>query len=180
MIGSDQVASLDGRLLRKPGSAEVAVAQLRACQGKTVLFHTAVAVIATDTGETLEHVDRTEVQFRRLDVAALEQYVRLEQPARLRRQLQSRGARRRVVRADLVAGPDGAHRTAADLRCGGAQEAGRRSAAPLTLLVSSAVSTALRSSGNGALALNGSPVSGHSNDSECACRNIRCKPNDFK
>ena len=80
VIGSDQVASLDGRLLRKPGSAEVAVAQLRACQGKTVLFHTAVAVIATDTGETLEHVDRTEVQFRRLDVAALEQYVRLERP----------------------------------------------------------------------------------------------------
>jgi septum formation protein len=80
VIGSDQVASLDGRLLRKPGSAEVAVEQLRACQGKTVLFHTAVAVIATDTGETLEHVDRTEVQFRRLDVAALEQYVRLERP----------------------------------------------------------------------------------------------------
>ncbi len=80
VIGSDQVASLDGRLLRKPGSAEVAVAQLRAAQGKTVLFHTAVAVIATDSGETLEHVDRTEVQFRRLDVAALEQYVRLERP----------------------------------------------------------------------------------------------------
>ena len=53
VIGSDQVASLDGRLLRKPGSAEVAVAQLRACQGRTVLFHTAVAVIATDSGETL-------------------------------------------------------------------------------------------------------------------------------
>jgi septum formation protein len=80
VIGSDQVASLDGRLLRKPGSAELAVAQLRAAQGKTVVFHTAVAVIATGTGETLEHIDRTEVRFRRLDVAALEQYVRLENP----------------------------------------------------------------------------------------------------
>ena len=80
VIGSDQVASLDGSLLRKPGSAELAVTQLRACQGRTVLFHTAVAVIAIDSGETLEHVDRTEVQFRRLDVAALEQYVRLERP----------------------------------------------------------------------------------------------------
>jgi septum formation protein len=80
VIGSDQVASLDDRLLRKPGSEEVAVEQLRACQGKTVLFHTAVALIATDTGETLEHVDRTEVRFRRLDVAALEQYVRIERP----------------------------------------------------------------------------------------------------
>jgi septum formation protein len=80
VIGSDQVASLDGHLLRKPGSAEVAVAQLRACRGKTVLFHTAVAVVATDSGDTLEHVDRTEVVFRRLDDSALEQYVRLESP----------------------------------------------------------------------------------------------------
>jgi septum formation protein len=80
VIGSDQVASLDGRLLRKPGSAEVAVAQLRAAQGKTVLFHTAVAVIATGSGQTLQHVDCTEVLFRRLDEVALEQYVRLESP----------------------------------------------------------------------------------------------------
>src|SRR5262245_20235690 len=80
VIGSDQVASLDGHLLRKPGSAEVAIAQLRAAQGRAVLFHTAVAVIATGSGQTLQHVDRTEVQFRRLDDTALERYVRLESP----------------------------------------------------------------------------------------------------
>ena len=45
-----------------------------------MLFHTAVAVIATDSGATLQHVDRTEVAFRRLDDSALEQYVRLESP----------------------------------------------------------------------------------------------------
>ena len=80
VIGSDQVASLDEPVLRKPGTPDVAVAQLRAAQGKIVLFHTAVAVIATDTGETLEHVDRTAVRFRRLHDAALERYVRLENP----------------------------------------------------------------------------------------------------
>lgn len=80
VIGSDQVASLDGQVLRKPGSADAAVAQLAACQGKSVLFHTGVAVVATDSGETLTHVDRTEVRFRRLDRAALERYVRLESP----------------------------------------------------------------------------------------------------
>jgi septum formation protein len=80
VIGSDQVASLDGHILHKPGSAEVAVAQLRAAQGKAVLFHTGVAIIATGSGQTLQHVDRTEVQFRRLDDAALERYVRLESP----------------------------------------------------------------------------------------------------
>jgi septum formation protein len=80
VIGSDQVASLDGRLLRKPGTADVAVEQLRAAQGKTVLFDTAVAIIATDSGQTLQHVDRTAVRFRRLGAAALERYVRLESP----------------------------------------------------------------------------------------------------
>jgi septum formation protein len=80
VIGSDQVASLDGRVMRKPGSAEIAVAQLRAAQGKSVLFHTGVAVVAAGTGTTLQHVDRTEVIFRRLDDAALERYVQLESP----------------------------------------------------------------------------------------------------
>ena len=80
VIGSDQVASLDGEVLRKPGSPAVATAQLRACRGRSVLFHTGVAVVATRTGETLAHVDRTEVTFRRLDDAALERYVQLESP----------------------------------------------------------------------------------------------------
>jgi septum formation protein len=80
VIGSDQVASLDGRLLRKPGSHEVAVAQLAACQGRSVLFHTAVTVIDTRSGATAEHIDRTEVKFRKLGAAALDRYVRLEQP----------------------------------------------------------------------------------------------------
>jgi septum formation protein len=80
VIGSDQVASLDGQLLRKPGATDVAVAQLLACQGRTVLFHTAVALIATDSGATAQHVDVTEVRFRRLDTAALAEYVRREQP----------------------------------------------------------------------------------------------------
>lgn len=80
VVGSDQVASLDGRLLRKPGSAEAAVAELCAAQGRTVLFHTAVAIVATGSGDTLTHVDRTEVRFRRLERAALERYVLLESP----------------------------------------------------------------------------------------------------
>lgn len=80
VIGSDQVASLDGRLLRKPGTPEVAVAQLEACQGRSVLFHTAVALVDTRSGAVAEHVDRTEVRFRKLATSALAAYVRLEQP----------------------------------------------------------------------------------------------------
>jgi septum formation protein len=80
VVGSDQVASLDGHLLRKPGTAEAAIAQLEACQGRAVLFDTAVAVIATNSGRTLTHVDRTEVRFRRLNRTSLERYVQLESP----------------------------------------------------------------------------------------------------
>jgi septum formation protein len=80
VIGSDQVASLDGRLLRKPGDAATALNQLAACQGRTVNFDTAVAIVDTRTGRTLEHVDRTEVRFTSLGPAALARYVELEQP----------------------------------------------------------------------------------------------------
>jgi len=80
VIGSDQVASLDGQLLRKPGDHVTAVRQLEACQGRTVTFDTAVALIDTRTGATLQHVDRTEVRFATLETAALDRYVQREQP----------------------------------------------------------------------------------------------------
>ena len=80
VIGSDQVASLDSRWLPKPGNHAAALRQLKACQGRTVVFDTAVAVIDTRTGATLEHVDRTEVRFASLETAALDRYVQREQP----------------------------------------------------------------------------------------------------
>ncbi|MCW8846560.1 MAG: Maf family protein, partial [Gammaproteobacteria bacterium] len=42
VIGSDQVADMDGQRLGKPGTVERAVEQLQACSGKTVNFYTAV------------------------------------------------------------------------------------------------------------------------------------------
>ena len=80
VIGSDQVASLDGRLLRKPGGREAALAQLTACQGKTVAFHTAVLLLDTDSGTSWAHVDRTAVRFAKLPEPALARYVEIEQP----------------------------------------------------------------------------------------------------
>jgi septum formation protein len=80
VIGSDQVASLDGRLLRKPGNHATALRQLKACQGRTVVFDTAVAVVDTRTGAALEHADRTEVRFASLEIAALDRYLQREQP----------------------------------------------------------------------------------------------------
>jgi len=78
VIGSDQVASLDGRILRKPGGFEAALAQLQACSGRSVQFHTAVSVIGPGGGDS--HLDLTQVNFRSLDTARLAAYLRREQP----------------------------------------------------------------------------------------------------
>jgi septum formation protein len=75
VIGSDQVASLDGRLLGKPGNYPAALAQLEACQGQEVVFHTGVCV-AADNGRTIsEHVDLTRVRFRERSRADLSRYL---------------------------------------------------------------------------------------------------------
>ena len=80
VIGSDQTASLDGRLLRKPGRHDVALAQLEAAQGKTVVFHTGVHVLDTASGRSWSHVDRTEVRFARRERGELARYLEIEQP----------------------------------------------------------------------------------------------------
>jgi septum formation protein len=75
VVGSDQVAALDGRLLGKPGTHDAAVDQLEACQGREVVFHTAVCVSA-DRGRTItEHVDLTRVRFRQRSRAELSRYL---------------------------------------------------------------------------------------------------------
>ncbi|HDS1300807.1 MULTISPECIES: Maf family nucleotide pyrophosphatase [Stenotrophomonas maltophilia group] len=78
VIGSDQVADLNGRPLGKPGTAEAACAQLAAMSGQTVRFHTAISL--TRDGESLSAVDLTEVRFRALGQEEIARYVAAEQP----------------------------------------------------------------------------------------------------
>ncbi|UXH77616.1 Maf family nucleotide pyrophosphatase [Roseateles amylovorans] len=80
VIGSDQVADLDGQALGKPGSHERAVQQLRAMSGRTVVFHTALAVVCLETGFVAEETAQVRVQFRTLDDTEIEHYLRAEQP----------------------------------------------------------------------------------------------------
>jgi septum formation protein len=80
VIGSDQVAALDGRRLRKPGTHAVALRQLLDARGRVVVFHTAVLVVDQATGRSWSHVDQTQVHFATLDEAALDRYLRLEEP----------------------------------------------------------------------------------------------------
>lgn len=80
VIGSDQVAELDGTILRKPGTIERAIAQLNASSGRTVCFHTALCVIDTHTGTSDRHVDRTTVLFRPLTREEIVCYIEREKP----------------------------------------------------------------------------------------------------
>ena len=80
VIGSDQVADLDGQALGKPGTHDRAVAQLRQMRGNTVIFQTAVAVVCIDTGFSQQSLAPVKVTFRALDDAEIENYLQLEQP----------------------------------------------------------------------------------------------------
>jgi len=80
VIGSDQVAELDGLILDKPGTAECARAQLAASSGREVHFHTALCLFDTRNGRRLTHVDQTRVRFRTLDAAEIARYVERERP----------------------------------------------------------------------------------------------------
>lgn len=80
IIGSDQVAVLDGRIIGKPGHAEGATQQLNAASGRSLVFLTGLAVI--DTRTDTEQVDLVPftVHFRTLNPAQIQRYIALEQP----------------------------------------------------------------------------------------------------
>lgn len=80
VIGSDQVAELDGEAIGKPLRHDVALAQLRRMQGRAVVFHTALAVACGADERVLVDDVPTTVRFRRHDDAALETYLQLDRP----------------------------------------------------------------------------------------------------
>jgi len=80
VIGSDQVADLDGQPLGKPGTRERAVEQLTAMRGRTVLFHTAVAVRCVAKAVDTNELATVTVRFRALGDEEIGRYLDLEQP----------------------------------------------------------------------------------------------------
>ena len=80
VIGSDQVADVDGESVGKPGTHERAVAQLTRMSGRQIVFQTAVAVVRHSTGFAEAQLACVQVQFRTLNPDDIERYLRLEQP----------------------------------------------------------------------------------------------------
>ena len=80
VIGSDQVADLDGLALGKPGNFERATLQLRQMRGKTVVFHTAVAVVCHATGFVVQECADVNVVFRDVSDDEITAYLLAETP----------------------------------------------------------------------------------------------------
>lgn len=80
IIGSDQVALLEGRQIGKPLTHDNAVRQLRAMSGKTVVFYTALTLLNAADGITQSDVVETLVSFRELGDEEIERYLKKEQP----------------------------------------------------------------------------------------------------
>lgn len=80
IIGSDQVALLDGQQLGKPHTHDNAVRQLRAMRGKTTHFYTALTLLNSKTGNEQTNVAENFVTLRDLSDAEIEGYLLKEQP----------------------------------------------------------------------------------------------------
>lgn len=80
VIGSDQVAHLGAEVFGKPGTVDRAVAQLRRMSGQTVVFHTALAVLNTHSGQLQRAAVPTLVRFRTMTEAEIVRYVEKERP----------------------------------------------------------------------------------------------------
>lgn len=80
IIGSDQVAYLNGDILTKPGDHASAVKQLSACSGQQVVFYTGLAVLKHGTSKVIVSVTETHVGFRVLTPDQIQSYLLRETP----------------------------------------------------------------------------------------------------
>ena len=80
IIGSDQVACVEGDILGKPGNRETAIAQLSAASGKAVTFYTGLCLYNSGNGQSRAATEPFTVRFRHLDREQIERYVDREQP----------------------------------------------------------------------------------------------------
>ena len=78
IIGSDQVAALNGSPIGKPGSFERAQDQLRQLSGQVVEFHSGLCLTNGQRQETADVV--TQCRFRSLSQAEIDAYLLREQP----------------------------------------------------------------------------------------------------
>lgn len=104
IIGSDQVAHMGDIRFGKPGTVERAIAQLQSMSGRTVIFHTALAVLNTRSGRVQLDAVPTEVRFRSLTDDEIVRYVNKERPLDCAGSAKSEGLG--ITLLDALAGDD--------------------------------------------------------------------------
>lgn len=104
IIGSDQVAHMGDTRFGKPGTIERAIAQLQSMSGRTVVFHTALAVLNTRSGRVQLDAVPTEVRFRSLTDDEIVRYVNKELPLDCAGSAKSEGLG--ITLLDALAGDD--------------------------------------------------------------------------
>lgn len=80
IIGSDQVAVIDGKIIGKPLTRDNAIGQLSQASGKSITFYTGLALYNAQTGEINAQIEPFTVHFRQLTTAQISAYVDKEQP----------------------------------------------------------------------------------------------------
>lgn len=80
IIGSDQVACIQGRVLGKPGNHQRALEQLRQASGQEVVFYTGLCLLNSANGHSQVICEPFSVHFRMLTEAQIDNYLRREQP----------------------------------------------------------------------------------------------------
>lgn len=80
IIGSDQVACIEGRIMGKPGDRETAIAQLSLASGKAVTLYTGLCLLNTRSRHEQVVCEPYTVHFRTLSQGQIERYVDKEQP----------------------------------------------------------------------------------------------------
>ncbi len=80
IIGSDQVAMIEGKILGKPGTHKKAIKQLQQASGKTVRFFTGLCLLNAATGNHQTEVVPFDVIFRKLTDVQIENYLQKEKP----------------------------------------------------------------------------------------------------
>ncbi len=80
IIGSDQVAVVENRILGKPAHRDQAISQLELMSGRQVALLTGLALINTRTGTVQSDIVPFQVEFRNLSRRVIESYIDIDQP----------------------------------------------------------------------------------------------------
>lgn len=80
IIGSDQIAVLDGNIIGKPGNRETAIRQLQAVSGRSLTFYTGLCLLNSASNTLQVDCIPFTVHFRQLTQQQIESYVDREKP----------------------------------------------------------------------------------------------------